>query len=160
MIDDGMRCKIAIVIANVLNGYTLAQGIQESEITTFQFYNALDQDPELKQKYELAQEYRAEVIVDEIIHIADTEPDPAVAKVRIEARKWVAGKHKSKKYGDKVDINVNHTVDLLGAITEAQARIVNITPQVSVSEGIDTPDSGDAIDLSSDHNLNLDFPSK
>jgi hypothetical protein len=40
-----------------------------------------------------------DLLVDEILHIADTDPDARRARVRIEARKWFFGKLMAKKYG-------------------------------------------------------------
>lgn len=52
--------------------------------------------------YARAREERADLIADEIVTIADSEPDPNKARVRIDARKWWAAKVNPKKYGDKV----------------------------------------------------------
>lgn len=55
-------------------------------------------------QYVRAREEQADYYADEIIEIADTEKDPNKARVRVDARKWVASKLKSKRYGDKVDV--------------------------------------------------------
>jgi hypothetical protein len=39
-----------------------------------------------------------------IVEIADTEPDAATARTRIDARKWVASKLLPKVYGDQVNV--------------------------------------------------------
>ena len=49
-----------------------------------------------------AREKQADFYADEIITIADTEPDAAIARVRIDARKWTASKLRPKVYGDRV----------------------------------------------------------
>jgi hypothetical protein len=56
-------------------------------------------------QYMRAREEQADHYADEIIDIADTEEDPNIARVRIDARKWVAAKLKPKRYGDKLDID-------------------------------------------------------
>jgi hypothetical protein len=38
-------------------------------------------------------------LIDEVISIADTDPDPKNARVRIDARKWLFEKLAPKKYG-------------------------------------------------------------
>lgn len=53
-------------------------------------------------QYVRAREDQADYYADDIVHIADTEEDPAKARVRVDARKWVASKLKAKKYGDRV----------------------------------------------------------
>lgn len=55
-------------------------------------------------QYERAREIQADSFVDDIVRIADTETDPNVARVRIDARKWVAGKQRPKKYGEKIEL--------------------------------------------------------
>lgn len=60
-----------------------------------------DKDDFLRQ-YARAREEQADFYADEIIEIADTETDSNIARVRIDARKWVASKLKPKKYGEKV----------------------------------------------------------
>jgi hypothetical protein len=47
------------------------------------------------------------MVADEIIYIADTEPDPNKARVRIDARKWWASKVNKKDYGDRVSAEVS-----------------------------------------------------
>jgi|SRR6185437_15150623 len=61
-----------------------------------------------REKYARAREDQAETLADEIVAIADeaTDSDTAqVARIKIDARKWVAGKLAPKKYGDKLDLN-------------------------------------------------------
>lgn len=53
-------------------------------------------------QYARARELQAEHFADEIIEIVDTETDAAVARVRMDARKWAASKLAPKKYGDKI----------------------------------------------------------
>lgn len=64
-------------------------------------------------RYARAKAMRGEALAEEVIDIADTEPDPAVAKVRIDARKWYAGKV-NQQFGDKA--TVEHTGKGGGAI--------------------------------------------
>jgi len=52
-------------------------------------------------KYARARDIRADVLAEQVIDIADTELDPAIAKVRIDARKWYAGKV-AARYSDKL----------------------------------------------------------
>jgi hypothetical protein len=59
---------------------------------------------ELVAQYARARESQADHFVDEIVGIADTAEDAQVARLQIDARKWVAGKMRPKKYGDKLDV--------------------------------------------------------
>lgn len=68
-------------------------------------------------QYACARKAQADSFADEMVEIADTEENPKKAKVRIDARKWVAGKLRPKKYGDKM--NLEHSGGL--TITHEQA---------------------------------------
>ena len=55
-----------------------------------------------RDQYARARETQADGFVDEIIEIADNEPDPQKARVRVDVRKWVAGKMRPKVYGERL----------------------------------------------------------
>lgn len=57
-----------------------------------------------RDQYARACEARAERYAEEIVEIADTEEDPQRARVRVDARKWVASKLLPRKYGHRVDV--------------------------------------------------------
>jgi hypothetical protein len=64
-------------------------------------YQWLTAQPEFAHHYAIARDEQADTYADEIIAIADTAEDPAVARLQIDARKWVASKLKPKRYGDR-----------------------------------------------------------
>lgn len=65
----------------------------------------LGQYPEFAAQYARAREKQADTLFDEIVGIADeagfTSERIAKARLQIDARKWVAGKLRPKKYGEK-----------------------------------------------------------
>ena len=65
----------------------------------------LGKHPEFAEMYAHARDVQQELYAAEVITIADTEKDPAIARNRIDARKWYAAKVAPKKWGDKVDIS-------------------------------------------------------
>jgi hypothetical protein len=72
-------------------------------------------DPAFQAQYARARELQAEHYAEEIVEIADTEPDSNKARVRIDARKWTAVKLLPKKYGDKVQIDARLSLEQLVA---------------------------------------------
>ena len=62
----------------------------------------LSEREDFRKQYARARERQAEHYAQEIIDIADTDPDAARARNRIAARQWYASKLKPKVYGDKV----------------------------------------------------------
>lgn len=73
------------------------------------FYKRLTEDDAFAQRYARAREAQAHRETEEIRQIADTATpeDVNVARLRIDARKWRAGKLAPKVYGDKVDLSGN-----------------------------------------------------
>lgn len=70
-----------------------------------QFLKWMSEDASLSDHYAIARARQADHYADEIVEISDTEEDPQKARVRIDARKWVASKLQPKRYGDKIDHN-------------------------------------------------------
>ena len=63
--------------------------------------------PSFADQYARARQDQADTYADDIVRIADQELDANRARVRIDARKWVAGKLRPKVYGDKVQTEVS-----------------------------------------------------
>lgn len=116
--------KVGGVIDLIMQGYTLRKIFRDSSLSMGKFYEILNSNPELMQRYEQAQQIRAEVFADEIIEIADdTTNDAAHNKNRMAARTWYASKLKPKTYGDKTTLEINQTIDIRGALTDARSRV-------------------------------------
>jgi hypothetical protein len=58
--------------------------------------------PELQAQYDQAYKDYEDSCLQDIVYIADTEPDPAKARNRIDARKWELKIRNRKKFGDNV----------------------------------------------------------
>lgn len=78
----------------------------------------LANDEKLSDQYARAREVQADALFDDCLAIADQyENDEKTAeggndhinraKLRIDTRKWMAGKLRPKKYGDKIDVTTN-----------------------------------------------------
>ncbi len=81
------------------------------------FYRKLQAgDEAFCEKYARAREAQAHRETDEIRRIADaaTPEDVQVARLKIDARKWRAGKLAPKVYGDTVDVKHGGTIKLEG----------------------------------------------
>lgn len=112
-IDTILELTVKIGIRNALERCGISPSV---------FYAYLDQSPDSQDRYARALKARTELFVDEIIDISDNDSDPHRARNRIQARQWYASKMNAKTYGDKLDLNVNQTVDIGGALKEAQRR--------------------------------------
>lgn len=121
-----MKLTIEIVetiLTEMHNGRSLNSTLKEFKINSMMFYDFVAENPILSSKYARAQTARAELLVEELIDIADTEPDPQKARNRIDARKWYASKMTPHKYGDRIDLNLTTTVDIGKALLEAKQRV-------------------------------------
>lgn len=91
--------------ARIADGESLRQICSDPEMpgkrTVFSW---LQDNTEFQHQYARARDQQAASYADDIVDIADTEPDPQRARVRIDARKWHASKLAPKKYGDKLAI--------------------------------------------------------
>jgi len=59
--------------------------------------------PELEAQYDKACEDRKDTFFEELIDIADTEPDPQRARNRMDARKWAWARMDRGRFGDKIE---------------------------------------------------------
>jgi len=73
-----------------------------------------------------AQAFCVDMMTDRLEHIEDEEENPIMAKVISENIKWLASKRLKQIYGDKVEINHNHTINIQDAMIEARNRTMNI----------------------------------
>jgi len=60
----------------------------------------LHKHEEFAEQYAHARNRQADHFAEEIIEISDNEKDPQKARIRVDARKWYAGKVRPKKWGE------------------------------------------------------------
>jgi hypothetical protein len=133
-----MALSIALaieIIDEICSGASLKQTLLNRKVPIPSFFEYIAANPVLSNRYGRAQLARAELLVEEIVDIADTESDPQKARVRTDVRKWYASKMQPQKYGDRVDINVNQTVDINAALSEAKRRALPSSYQEDVTDG-------------------------
>lgn len=105
--------------------------------------------PEFRDQYAHAREIQADMLFDEVLEIADNSENDtyldsdgnertnhevvARAKLRIDARKWMAGKLRPKVYGDKLDLEHSGAIDLKNMSDEdLERRIQQLMKEVGV----------------------------
>lgn len=115
------------IIQRMLNGKSLKSILDSdkslpSRPIVYEWLNSANSkyDEEFLNNYTQATQDRADYLVEEIISIADDQENDVYeddegneqtnhnvinrSRLRVDARKWVAGKMKPKKYGDKLDL--------------------------------------------------------
>ena len=113
-----------VICIRIAEGESLRQILKDTGMPAQStVYEWLLRHPSFAEQYTRAREEQADTLADEIIHIADEQPEVIAVtdkktgaliehkldgaflqwqKNRIEARKWTAMKLKPKKYGDRV----------------------------------------------------------
>lgn len=81
---------------------------------------------------------RAHLLVDEIVHIADTDDDPRRARNRIEARKWAASRFLPKVYGDRIALTGEKDGDPIKLDTGKPAELSDEQLLAIASKGLTT----------------------
>lgn len=95
---------VSNICVKIANGKSLREICKEKTMPALSsIFLWLSEYTEFSDQYARAKEEQSELFADEIVEIADNEPDPQRARVKIDARKWVASKLKPKKYGDKIE---------------------------------------------------------
>lgn len=124
---------VKLIIDDMYELKSLKKSLLKHKILSRDFHNFIHENPLLDDLYTGAQSANAEALVEEAIEIADNEENPQKARNQIDIRKWYASKVKPQKFGDRIDLNVNTTVDLKGALTDARSRVkevIDITPKL------------------------------
>lgn len=142
------RQDIANEICDLLISGQSLRAICKSEAMPSQgrVYQWLAQNEEFQKQYAHARELQADAIFDECMDIADeanndfrVNDEGAVtidhdainrARLRIDTRKWMAGKLRPKKYGDKIEVDqklgvTDPLASLLQQIAESGRKITD-----------------------------------
>jgi len=110
------------ICSRIASGQSVATISKQSDMpASSTIYDWLSKYPEFVERYAKARENQADMFAEEILEIADTasndwmesnDPDNAGyrvngeaiqrSKLRIDTRKWLAGKLRPKKYGDSM----------------------------------------------------------
>lgn len=96
-------------------------------------------------EYAKARNTGMDALAESIVDIADTDPDPARARVRVDARKWIASKILPRKYGDRhvlsgdpeAPIQHSHSIDFSGLSRAEREAVRSILEARAPSDGDD-----------------------
>jgi len=87
--------------------------------------------PELEAQYDRAREDQKETYFDELIHIADTVKDAAIARNMMDARKWSWARMDPSRFGDRM---TNELVGKDGGPIQTQVVRLRMTPVEELPE--------------------------
>ncbi len=119
----------AAVVAALIGGATLDQASRDNCVTPQVVYWAMKVDPVFDRDVQQARSYAVHQMVDRLETLGDDARDlvyVGIAKLKSENIKWVASKRAASVYGDRIDVNVNQTLDLTAVLLAAEARTIPI----------------------------------
>ena len=119
----------AKILDLLANGQTLAKACDSVGLSTGQFMQRLPSRTSLATAFVCARDAGAEVLADSLLGLTDTEADVNRARLKSDNIKWILSRRHAAKFGDRIDVNVNTTIDLTGAITEARNRLRPVRDQ-------------------------------
>ena len=137
------------VFNHLADGLTVENSIRFWKTSKRIWYKWINETPERQEKYKDARRQYAHSLAEETLSIADGTVDPAeanISKMRIDTRKWLAGKIDPDSWGDKnhqaaitINIQDQHLEALrsLGSVIEHEedeaVEMVEIAPEHSGS---------------------------
>lgn len=118
------------IILELISGRSMRSIIKDPGMPDLStFYDWLEKDEEKAKQYARACAIRADIKADEALDIANNTGDDIITlddgkevinhgvvtrdRLRVDAIKWYLSKIYPKKYGDRVDINNNHSGEIL-----------------------------------------------
>jgi hypothetical protein len=110
------------LIELVANGVTISRASTALGISTRSLAEWRAADSALDERIAKACYVGIDVRVDSAYDVIDTEQDVNRARLKVDFIKWEASKRMPSTYGDRIDVNVNKTVDIKGALSEARKR--------------------------------------
>lgn len=91
------------------------------------------EDVEFDKAIRDAQAFRVEVMIDKLEDISQYESEPAMAATVSRNIQWLASKRMRSIYGDKMDVNHTHTINIRDAMDAARARVMHdVTPNLLI----------------------------
>ena len=134
--------KADFICAEIAKGKSVRAICRDTKgLTQSVIYTWLAKSNTFQEQYARARLNQADTLFDEILEIADdgrndtyvddqgvikTNQDViARSRLRVDSRKWMAGKLRPKKYGDKIDVNGNIKHGLSDDLTAILAGAMN-----------------------------------
>ena len=114
------------IFDDIANGMAMVHVYKKYACSRRSFNSWVDHKPGRKDVFDRARQGFADAIAEETLSIADSTLDPGEAqinKVRIDARKWLAGKVAPDVYGDKSQpqVQINLQSEHLRALKDINA---------------------------------------
>lgn len=144
--NDARLDELFDEIVDFISENSLRKAFEHFEITARAWGTYLVKNPEKLALVDRVREFKAEVIADDCIDIADKGYDANLIRERTANRwRWAQSMH-PKKFGERshLDVNLKETIDLTVKITGSRSRLADYlaaaVPALSVPKEIQTID--------------------
>ena len=109
------------ICAHLMNGLSMMDIERlDGMPTRYTIYNWMAKDADFSTRIARAREVQGDFVFDDIAEIErkvlTREIAPDAARVLIWSKQWRAARLAQKRYGDRVDVNSTHTIDVAGRI--------------------------------------------
>lgn len=92
--------------------------------TPMQFVRYRKRDPLFQSEFNSARQFAAECLADSALTVVDDYDNPLKAKTQFEVIKWVCATRYPEVFGERLDLNVRHEVDISAALGAAMKRVL------------------------------------
>lgn len=92
----------------------------------------LQEKEDFRQLYAQARELQADAYAEQIVDIADTDPDSQRARNRIDARKWHASHTNPKRWGDRASLDITNKLEIGSTAAEVLMRLTEQAKQAKL----------------------------
>ena len=120
---------VEAICARLERGDALAAACRDEAMPGLRtFLRWADEKEEVATAYTLALRARAEFFEAEHTRIAETAKDrdtAAAARVQLAALEWRMSKLAPQRYGDRLDLNVDHSFDLSAVLDKGRQRVLD-----------------------------------
>jgi hypothetical protein len=107
----------------IAEGNSASKACKSAGVAMRTFYGWARENEEFSAQLMRAREDQADTFADQMCDIADDEEDVQRAKLKIDARKWVAARMKPKSWGDKVHQEISGPDGGPIEISDAKAKL-------------------------------------
>lgn len=86
-------------------------------------WRLVDSNNTFREKFTRARDKGYDELGESLLTIPDTYEDAAKARLKSENIRWLLARRAASRYGDRLEMNVNGTIDLNAALNEASMRL-------------------------------------
>lgn len=135
--DQGLSAEQAQVCTLIASGQSIERACKLANITEYRYAKWMADEPAFEQAVRRARAILVDRQVDTMAAVARDEPDVQRARLIIDDIKWRASKLIPRVYGDKLDVTVEHRIDIGDALAAARARVVQLRPMCDPTDAIE-----------------------